>query len=245
MGNLNDNFSELHFKNIDTAKLPELEQYMLHKISVLNDSFQKNFQSYNFHTLYKELLIFCTVDLSSFYFDIRKDVLYCDSKETQKRKDCILVLNIILDCLLKWFAPILSFTTEEIFKLLNKDSKNSIHLKKFPKIPSNWKNEIIEKNWVKLIKIRNAVNASIETKRAEKLIGSSLEASVKVKLDNNYYNLANKYDFSEICITSGAEIFLDKKSKEEIEVETFKAEGEKCNVCWKIRKDKCEKHGHL
>ena len=245
MGNLNDNFSELHFKNIDTAKLPELEQYMLHKISVLNDSFQKNFQSYNFHTLYKELLIFCTVDLSSFYFDIRKDVLYCDSKETQKRKDCILVLNIILDCLLKWFAPILSFTTEEIFKLLNKDSKNSIHLKKFPKIPSNWKNEIIEKNWVKLIKIRNAVNASIETKRAEKLIGSSLEASVKVKLDNNYYNLANKYDFSEICITSGAEIFLDKKSKEEIEVETFKAEGEKCNVCWKIRKGKCEKHGHL
>ena len=66
-----------------------------------------------------------------------------------------------------------------------------------------------------------------------------------LSIDNNYYNLANKYDFSEICITSGAEIFLDKKSKEEIEVETFKAEGEKCNVCWKIRKDKCEKHGHL
>ena len=66
-----------------------------------------------------------------------------------------------------------------------------------------------------------------------------------LSIDNNYYNLANKYDFSEICITSGAEIFLDKKSKEEIEVETFKAEGEKCNVCWKIRKGKCEKHGHL
>jgi isoleucyl-tRNA synthetase len=245
MGNLNDNFSELDFENIDIIKLPELEQHMLHKISILNNSFQKNFKSYNFHTLYKELLNFCTVDLSSFYFDIRKDSLYCDNKETQKRKDCILVLGIILDCLLKWFTPILSFTTEEIFKLLNKDSEDSVHLKVFPKIPNKWKNENIEKNWAKLIKIRNAVNASIEIKRAEKLIGSSLEATIKVKLDNDYYNLANKYDFSEICITSGAEIILDEKSKKEIEVETFKAEGEKCNVCWKISKEKCDRHGHL
>ena len=245
MGNLNDKFLEIDFKNVDITKLPELEQYMLHKVSTLNNKFQKNFKSYNFHTLYKELLIFCTVDLSSFYFDIRKDCLYCDSKETQKRKDCIIVLNIILDCLLKWFAPILSFTTEEIFKLLNEKQASSIHLKKFPKIPSNWNNEIIEKNWDKLIKIRNAVNASIETKRAEKLIGSSLEATVKVKLNDDYYNLANKYDFSEICITSGADLFLDKKSKEEISVETHKAEGDKCNVCWKITKDKCERHGHL
>ena len=245
MGNLNDNFSELDFENIDIIKLPELEQHMLHKISILNNSFQKNFKSYNFHTLYKELLNFCTVDLSSFYFDIRKDSLYCDNKETQKRKDCILVLGIILDCLLKWFTPILSFTTEEIFKLLNKDSEDSVHLKVFPKIPNKWKNENIEKNWAKLIKIRNAVNASIEIKRAEKLIGSSLEATIKVKLDTDYYNLANKYDFSEICITSGAEIILDEKSKKEIEVETFKAEGEKCDVCWKISKEKCDKHGHL
>jgi isoleucyl-tRNA synthetase len=245
MGNLNDKFIEIDFKNINPTKLPELEQYMLHKVWVLNDKFKKNFQSYNFHALYKELLNFCTVDLSSFYFDIRKDSLYCDNKETQKRKDCIIVLNIILDCLLKWFAPILSFTTEEIFKLLNEEQSNSIHLKKFPKIPNSWNNETIEKNWVKLIKIRNAVNASIETKRAEKLIGSSLEATVKVKLNNDHYNLANKYDFSEICITSGADIFLDNKTKEEISVETFKAEGDKCNVCWKITKGKCERHGHL
>ena len=245
MGNLNDKFIEIDFKNINPTKLPELEQYMLHKVWVLNDKFKKNFQSYNFHALYKELLNFCTVDLSSFYFDIRKDSLYCDNKETQKRKDCIIVLNIILDCLLKWFAPILSFTTEEIFKLLNEEQSNSIHLKKFPKIPNSWNNETIEKNWVKLIKIRNAVNASIETKRAEKLIGSSLEATVKVQLNNDHYNLANKYDFSEICITSGADIFLDNKTKEEISVETFKAEGDKCNVCWKITKGKCERHGHL
>ena len=245
MGNLNDNFSELNFEKIDTNKLPELEQYMLHKISILNKKFKKNFELYNFHTLYKELLIFCTVDLSSFYFDIRKDSLYCDSKESKRRKDCIVVLNIILDCLLKWFAPILSFTTEEIFILLSKDKNSSIHIKKFPKIPDAWNNDTIEKNWIKLIKIRNEVNANIEIKRADKLIGSSLEALVKIKLGEDQYNLANKYDLSEICITSGADILLDKKSKDEIVVETFKAEGEKCDVCWKITKDKCERHGHL
>ena len=180
MGNLNDKFIDLDFNKINTSNLPELEQFMLHKISILNEKFLNNFKSYNFHSLYKDLLNFCTVDLSSFYFDIRKDTLYCDNKESQKRKDCILVLNIILDCLQKWFAPILCFTTEEIFKLLNKDQENSIHLKAFPKIPASWQNNAISDNWNKIIKIRNLVNASIEVKRAEKLLSSSLEAEVKI-----------------------------------------------------------------
>ena len=81
------------------------------------------------------MLNFCTVDLSAFYFDIRKDSLYCDDLKSKKRKSCTLVLNIILDCLLKWFAPILSFTTEEIFKLINKDKDESIHLEKFAEVP--------------------------------------------------------------------------------------------------------------
>ena len=99
--------------------------------------------------MYKELLNFCTVDLSAFYFDIRKDTLYCDKKNSDKRQSCILILNIILDALLKWFAPILSFTTEEIFSLLKKDEKNSIHLKKFPEFPKSWKNEELNNKWVK------------------------------------------------------------------------------------------------
>ena len=95
---------------------------MLHKIFVLNEVFHKNFKSYTFHNLYKELLNFCTVDLSAFYFDIRKDTLYCDPINSEKRNSCIKVLNVILESLLSWFAPILSFTTEEIFKLVNKQN---------------------------------------------------------------------------------------------------------------------------
>ena len=141
LGNLNDELSEIDLDKIKVDTLPELEQLMLHKLYNLNESFMKHFNSYNIHLIYKELLNFCTVDLSSFYFDIRKDTLYCDEKNSKKRKDCQLLLNIILDSLLKWFAPILSFTTEEIFKLVNKNnSEKSIHLKKLNIFPKAWNN---------------------------------------------------------------------------------------------------------
>ena len=244
LGNLNDNFSEIDFENLDIKKLPELEQYMLNKIYLLNDNFQKNFKSYSFHNLYKELLNFCTVDLSAFYFDIRKDTLYCDKIDSEKRKNCILVLNIILECLLKWLAPILSFTTEEIFSTINKNNK-SIHLEKFVKVPNSWNNINLNEKWTILKKIRDNCNISIEEKRAEKIIGSSLEAKIEVKLKSKLYEIAKNIDFAELCITSEAQISEDQKISEDISVITFKAEGEKCPVCWKIKKGKCERHGHI
>ena len=244
LGNLNDNFSEIDFENLDIKKLPELEQYMLNKIYLLNDNFQKNFKSYSFHNLYKELLNFCTVDLSAFYFDIRKDTLYCDKIDSEKRKNCILVLNIILECLLKWLAPILSFTTEEIFSIINKNDK-SIHLEKFVKVPNSWNNINLNEKWTILKKIRDNCNISIEEKRAEKIIGSSLEAKIEVKLKSKLYEIAKNIDFAELCITSEAQISEDQKISEDISVITFKAEGEKCPVCWKIKKGKCERHAHM
>ena len=242
MGNINDNYLEQEYNEIDLNKLPELEKLMLHKLYVLNEKFNANFKEYNFHVLYKELLNFCTVDLSSFYFDIRKDTLYCDNKNSEKRQNCILILNTILDVLLKWFAPILSFTTEEIFTLLNQDEKNSIHLKKFPEFPKSWKNEELNKNWEKINKIRDITNISIEEKRATKIIGSSLETAVDIKLSKDLYDLAKNYDFSEICITSLANVVLDEKLEDQIEVKTSKAKGKKCLICWKIKENECERH---
>ena len=242
LGNLNDELSEVDLDKIKVDTLPELEQLMLHKLHNLNESFMNHFNSYNIHLIYKQLLNFCTVDLSSFYFDIRKDTLYCDEKNSKKRKDCQLLLNIILDSLLKWFAPILSFTTEEIFKLVNKnDSEKSIHLKKLNVFPQSWHNTKLEQNWQRIIDIRNEVNSSIETMRAEKIIGSSLEANIEIELDEENYNLGKNYDFSEICITSSAKIINTKKKENLIKVKTIKAEGQKCPVCWKINKNGCER----
>ena len=243
LGNLNDKFLEQEFTKIDINKIPELEKYMLHKIYALNENFNKNFDNYNFHNLYKELLNFCTVDLSAFYFDIRKETLYCDNLNSEKRKSCILILNILLDCLLKWFAPILSFTSEEIYSLISKNTNDSIHLKKFVKIPENWHNKNLNEKWEKLKKIRDVANISIENKRAQKVIGSSLESNIKITLKNELYNIAKDFDFAELCITSAAEVLLDNNISDEINVETSKAEGKKCKVCWKIRKSKCERSG--
>ncbi|RPG06851.1 MAG: isoleucine--tRNA ligase, partial [Pelagibacteraceae bacterium TMED233] len=203
-----------------------------------NNKFINYFKNYDFHNLYKELLNFCTVDLSSFYFDIRKDTLYCDSKNSKKRKDCILVLNIILEALLKWFAPILSFTTEEIFTLVHKDKK-SIHLENFIQIPKIYFNQKLNEKWDVLKKIREVCNISIEEKRANKEIGSSLEANLIISLDDKKTSIVQDIDFSELCITSSAT--LEKNTSEEILVKTTKAEGNKCPRCWKIFQTSCKR----
>ena len=238
LGNLNDNFEEIDLEKINLSELPELEQFMLHKIYSLNENFKNYFNNYDFHNLYKELLNFCTVDLSAFYFDIRKDSLYCDSKESKKRKSTIILLNVILNSLLRWFAPILSFTTEEIYRLIINDNK-SIHLTKFLEFPKSFKNENLNQKWLELIKIRNVCNISIEEKRASKEIGSSLEASLKINLDKKLNDISKDVDFSELCITSSAEVSYLENS--ETKVQTTKAEGSKCQVCWKITRNACSR----
>lgn len=194
---------------------------------------------HDYHGIYVKLLNFCTLDLSAFYFDIRKDALYCDSKDSARRKSCIVVLNIILESLIKWFAPILSFTTEEIFTLISKDKK-SIHLEEFMEFPKSFENEQLNKKWIELKKIRDICNISIEAKRATKEIGSSLEANILINLNDKMIDSFKDIDFSELCITSSA--IVEKSSSSEITVITNKAEGEKCTVCWKINKNGCERH---
>jgi len=239
LGNINDEYKEFDLEKINLNNLPELEQFMLHKIYMLNMNFKKYFKNYDFHNLYKELLNFCTVDLSAFYFDIRKDCLYCDTKNSHKRQSTVSILNIILGALLKWFAPILSFTTEEIYQLIG--MRKSIHLENFVEYPSSFKNENLNSKWKELIEIRNICNLSIEEKRAKKIIGSSLDASLLLRLNKKKLELVKNIDFAELCITSSAKI--EETDQDDIIVETQKAEGNKCPTCWKISKDPCERHG--
>ena len=239
LGNINDKFEDVNLDELDIKSLPELERFMLSKIHSLNKKFETYFQKYDFHNLYKELLNFCTVDLSAFYFDIRKDVLYCDPINSNKRKSCVKILNVLLKSLLRWFAPILSFTTEEIYQLVSTKSK-SIHLEKFLKFPDKFQNQKLEKKWSELMKIRDVCNISIEEKRATKEIGSSLEANLNIKLNEKYKEIVGDIDLSELCIVSKTDINFDKQS--DISVETNKAPGNKCPVCWKISVDPCERH---
>jgi isoleucyl-tRNA synthetase len=238
LGNINDDYQKIDFEKINTKEFPELEQYMLHKIYALDLNFKNYFKNYDFHNLYKELLNFCTVDLSAFYFDIRKDCLYCDPKNSKKRNSVIILLNIILDSLLKWFAPILSFTTEEINNLVN--NKKSIHLESFNKFPVSFKNDQLNLKWQKLIKIRNICNLSIEEQRAKKIIGSSLEANLILEMNHEYLSLLKDVDLAELCITSS--FTLKEVDNTEISVVTEKATGNKCPICWKLSSQPCLRH---
>ncbi len=238
LGNLNDKFEQINLEKIKIEDLPELEQFMLHKIYNLNSKFFKYFKDYDFHNLYKELLNFCTVDLSAFYFDIRKDTLYCDPINSEKRNSTLILLNVILNSLIRWFAPILSFTTEEIYQLISKNKK-SIHLEKFLNFPEKFDNPNLNSKWEQLIKIRDICNLSIEQKRASKDIGSSLEAALIVKLNNENQKFLKNIDLSELCITSSVKI--ENGDTNEIIVETNKATGEKCPICWKIRSAPCDR----
>ncbi len=247
LGNLKDQKNNLDLNSKEIEKWPELERFILHKVFLLNNNFEKYFKEYNFHKLYKELVNFCTLELSAFYFDIRKDTLYCDKEFSAKRKACIDLLGLALDMLLKWFAPILSFTTEEIFQILNKEGNSSIHLQDFPKIPKKWENGELSKKWEKLKIIRKVVNAAMEIERANKSIGSSLEADVQIYLNDEYLDLTKDIDLSEYFITSKAEARKTTKNKnlfkmdeiEGIEVLVKKAAGNKCPRCWKIFSTKC------
>ena len=243
LGNLRDQFNQKNFKQIKIKEFPELEQLILHKIFVLNEDIKKNLKEYNFHKLQKDLLNFCALDLSSFYFDIRKDILYCDDLNSKKRKSCVTLLNVVLECLIKWYAPVLSFTTEEISELSQKDKKTSIHEENFPEIPNNWKNELLFKKWEKLISVRQQVNVAIEEKRSSKIIGSSLEADVDIVLPKQEYDFLEEIDAKEFFITSN--VTKDISKKNDISVSVKKAEGTKCSRCWKIVKSvkegKCQR----
>ncbi len=247
LGNLNDT-ANLDVE-VNEQDLEEIEKYILHKVSSLDKAFSGLNTKYELHKIYVDLLNFCTVDLSAFYFDIRKDILYCDDLNTKKRINCIKVLSIILKFLLKWFSPILVFTCEEIYQIIKKNnSKESIFLCDFPKFPEQWFNEKINEKWIFLKTLRSEINNYIEQKRNEKIIGSGLECSVHISLDNKYNTHLSDIDLAELFICS--EVTIDNKEKkfEEIKSEgsidtlkviVEKAEGSKCTHCWKVLKNKC------
>ncbi len=238
MGNIQDNFEKQDFDKIEIKKFSELERYILHKLFYVDKLVKSNLKNYNFHKLYKEMLNFCTLDLSSFYFDIRKDVLYCNSTKSKERQECIIVLNIILECLLKWFAPIFVFTTEEIFSLLEKNEE-SIHETTFVSIPKKWEDNILDEKWKKLFKIKQEVNIAIEEKRASKEIGSSLEAQIEIHTNTENYKLMEGLDLAEYFITSKAAKQKNRDDKDQTKISVKKTEGNKCPRCWKVINDKC------
>ncbi|MES0032551.1 isoleucine--tRNA ligase [Mesorhizobium sp. M0040] len=189
-------------EEVPLDKMPELERLMLHRLAELDEVVRSGYDAFEFKRITRALLDFMVVELSAFYFDIRKDALYCEAPSSVKRKASVQVVRHLFDCLVKWLAPMLPFTMEEAWLDRHPDAV-SLHLDQFPEIPADWKNEALAEKWRKVRQVRRVVTGALEIARAQKVIGSSLEAVPVVTLDDAVLEAAiADVDMAETAITS-------------------------------------------
>jgi isoleucyl-tRNA synthetase len=235
-----------HFREEDRVKLdkmPELERLMLHRLHELDASVRKAYADFDYKRIFAALSSFMTSDLSAFYFDIRKDTLYCDPISSVKRKACLTVLDHLFRCTVTWLAPMLCFTAEESWLSRYGEGAKSVHLETFPEVPASWRDDNLAEKWRKIRTVRRVVTGALEIERAQKRIGSSLEAHPIVHVSNEeLYEAVVDCDLAEICITSAATLVRDNgpdgafrlPDVAGIAVVPNLAEGSKCARSWKI-----------
>ncbi len=242
LGSLAD-FSEAD--RIDVEEMPRLERWVLSRLADLDEQVRQGYAAFDFQGVFSAVFTFATVDLSSFYFDVRKDVLYCDG-DSQRRRAARTVLDILFHRLTTWLAPVLVFTMEEVWLERFPGDDSSVHLVDIPTTPAEWRDAELEANVAKIRRVRRAVTAALEVQRQDKVIGSSLEAAPIVHVeDAEVRELLSTFDANDLCITSGLTVTGDPAPAEAFRVPEIegvcvvfeKAEGQKCQRCWKILPD--------
>ncbi|MBB3975766.1 isoleucyl-tRNA synthetase [Rhizobium azooxidifex] len=227
------------------ADMPELEKLMLHRLAELDTLVREGYDAFAFKKIARALIDFSNVELSAFYFDIRKDALYCDAPSSLRRRAALAVIRKLFDCLVLWLAPMLPFTTEEAWLSLKPDAV-SVHLEQFPQIPAEWKNDALEEKWEKIRTVRTVVTGALEVERREKRIRSSLEAAPVVHVNDPALLAALEgEDFAETCITSAITLVAGEGPAEAfrlpevagVAVEPKLAAGRKCARSWRITTD--------
>ncbi|WP_018094343.1 isoleucine--tRNA ligase [Sinorhizobium meliloti] len=227
------------------ADMPELERLMLRRLAELDRLVREGYDAFDFKRIARALIDFSNVELSAFYFDIRKDALYCDAPSSLRRRAALQVIRTLFDCLVTWLAPMLPFTAEEAWLSRNPQAV-SVHLEQFPTVPAEWRNDALAEKWRKIREVRKVVTGALEIERKEKRIGSSLEAAPVVHVaDPDLLQALNGQDFAEICITSGIEIDGGEGPEDafrlpdvaKVSVVPKLAEGRKCARSWRITTD--------
>ncbi|KRW95389.1 isoleucine--tRNA ligase [Paracoccus sp. MKU1] len=235
-------------ERIDPAEMPELEleQWVLHRLAQIDRQLRKGYDSFDFQGVFQTVFQFATVDLSAFYFDIRKDALYCDAPDALRRRAVRTVLDLLFHRLVTWLAPILPFTMEDVWLSRFPSEEGSVHLQDFPATPTDWLNEPLARKWETIRRVRRVVTAALEIKRSDKVIGASLEAAPVVHVEEaDELKALKSVDFADICITSDLSLTADPAPGEAFRLSEVPgigvvfepAEGEKCQRCWKILPD--------
>ncbi|MGB9367408.1 MAG: isoleucine--tRNA ligase [Xanthobacteraceae bacterium] len=235
-----------HFRPEDRVaveKMPELERLMLHRLAELDAQVRQAYAEFDYKRIFAGLNQFMTVDLSAFYFDIRKDALYCDPYSSVTRKAALTVIDELFRCTVTWLAPMLCFTAEEAFLARYPGAESSVHLELFPEVPVNWRDDALAEKWRKVRDVRRVVTGALELERAAKRIGSSLEAAPVVYVsDPELFAALVDVDLAEVSITSGATLVEGEGPSQAFRLDDVKgvavvpnrAEGTKCARSWKI-----------
>jgi isoleucyl-tRNA synthetase len=213
---------------------------MLAKLAELDALVRAGYEAFDFNRVFNTLFNFCTNELSAFYFDIRKDALYCDALSAPRRRAARTVLDEVFHRVVIWLAPILCFTMEEAWT--QRFAGDSVHLHVFPETPKAWTDEALVRKWNRVRTIRRVVTGALEIARRDKVIGASLEAAPLLYLPDEDRKLVEGLDLAEIAITSGAHVAhvaaqddaFHLPDVEGVAVRFEHARGDKCARCWMV-----------
>jgi isoleucyl-tRNA synthetase len=229
-------------ERIGMEEMPELERFMLAKLAELDGQVREAYATFDYNRVTATLFNFCTNDLSAFYFDIRKDVLYCDAQGARRRRATRTVMDELFRRVVTWFAPILCFTMEEAW-LSRFPESESVHLETFFDVPASWKNPALIEKWRRVRELRRVVTGALELERAAKKIGSSLEAAPTLYVsDATDAEILRSIPFQEVTITSGMRIVQGMVPGSAFTLPDVKgagavaalSDGQKCARCWMV-----------
>ncbi|MBX5472697.1 MAG: class I tRNA ligase family protein, partial [Acetobacteraceae bacterium] len=230
-------------ERLPEAEMPELERFVLHRLYELDQRIRKAAESYDWVGVYPELHAFCANDLSAFYFDIRKDTLYCDRPDNLRRRAARTVLDHLQRCLSIWFAPVLVFTAEEAWWTRFGDDV-SVHLQTFPELPKAWRDEELARKWQAVRAIRGVLTQKLDEARKAGSLGSSLQARAEFVFPPDAEVWLSEAEWAEIGIVSAATVRREAGVEPPCRVELHRAEGEKCARCWRVLPEVGENKRH-
>ncbi|WP_196259499.1 isoleucine--tRNA ligase [Pelagibacterium limicola] len=226
------------------ADMPELERLILHRLAVLDHEVREGYRAYDYKRVVTTIANFMNLELSAFYFDIRKDALYCDPLSSVTRRAALTVLDQLYSCLTAWLAPVLVFTMEEVWLERNPGETSSVHARTFPELPAEWRDDALAAKWQKIRAVRRVVTGALEIERKNKVIGSSLEAAPLVEIeDKGLFDAVMSQNFADLCIVSGIRVEnravsnADAFTLEDVPrvgVTFARAEGQRCARSWKV-----------
>jgi isoleucyl-tRNA synthetase len=217
-------------ESVRYADMPELEKWVLHRLAELDARIRAAVQSYDWTGVYPELHNFCATDLSAFYFDVRKDAVYCDRPDSLRRRAARTVLDHLHRCLTTWLAPVLCFTAEEAW-CARFGEQDSVHLQLFPDLPSEWRDDALAARWERIRAIRRNITVPIEEARRANTLGSSLQAAVTLPLTAETESLLSADQWAEIAIVSNVRI---EPGTGDALATISPAPGSKCARCWRV-----------